>query len=177
MQTLQKTVVLLNFHLSLPEANPFMVYLNEMKSKVRNTPDPKGFGFPCFGVLVERDISCVICSSYNLECNEYLRNKLSDFSEEMLCGSLQFLGIISLFLPHLQDPFPQISAMGPVGTPVVSSMMTSKEDRHWCLEHYLPGAPPPSGDRNQGLFPHINLAIIADPVLNDLVPLACSKSS
>lgn len=67
---------------------------------------------------------------------------------------------------------------GSAGTPGVSSMMTtSKEERCWYLEHYLPGAPPPSGDRNQGLLPHINLAIIADPVLSDLVPFACLKSS
>lgn len=56
----------------------------------------------------------------------FLRNKLSDLSEEMLCGSLQFLGIISLFLPCLQDPFPQISTVVSAGNPVVSSMMTSQ---------------------------------------------------
>lgn len=59
IQTLQKTVVLLDVHLSLPEANPFMVYLNKVKSRGRNIPDPKGFGFLLLGVLVERDISCV----------------------------------------------------------------------------------------------------------------------
>lgn len=68
----------------------------------------------------------------------FLRNKLRDLSEEMLCGSLQFLGIISLFLPCLQDPFPQISAVVSAENPVVSSMMTSKEERHWYLKHYLP---------------------------------------
>lgn len=59
MQALQKTVVLLDVHLSLPEANPFMVYLNKIKSSGRNIPDPKAFDFPSFGVLVERRISCV----------------------------------------------------------------------------------------------------------------------
>lgn len=59
IKALQKTVILLDVHLSLPEANPFMVYLNKTKSKGRNIPDPKGFDFPSFGVLVERDISCI----------------------------------------------------------------------------------------------------------------------
>ena len=57
MQKLQKTVVLLDVHLSLPEANPFMRYLNKVESRGRNIPDPRGFIFPSLGVLVERDIS------------------------------------------------------------------------------------------------------------------------
>lgn len=59
MQTLQKTVVLLDVHLSLPEANPFMVYLYKVKSRGRNIPDPKGHSFLSFGVLAESDISRV----------------------------------------------------------------------------------------------------------------------
>lgn len=59
MKTLKKTMVLLDVHLSLPEANPFMVYLNKIKSRGRNIPDPKGFDFLSFGVLVEGDISCI----------------------------------------------------------------------------------------------------------------------
>lgn len=58
-QTLQKTVVFLDIYLSLPEANPFMVYLDKTESRGRKTPDPRGFIFPPFGVLLERDISCL----------------------------------------------------------------------------------------------------------------------
>jgi len=68
-----------------------------------------------------------------------LGNNLSGISEEMLCGSLSFLGTIALFLLCLQDPFPQMSAMDSAGTSAISSMLTSKvEERHWYLEHYLP---------------------------------------
>lgn len=70
MQTLQKTVVFLDVHLSLPEANPFMVYLNKVESRGRNIPDPKGFIFPSLGVLVERDISCLCRVFINL--NAYI---------------------------------------------------------------------------------------------------------
>lgn len=58
---------------------------------------------------------------------------------------------MALFLLCLQDPFPQISAMGSAGTSAISSMMTSKVKRCWYLKHYLP-----FGARNQGLLPYTN---------------------
>lgn len=174
MQTLQKTV---GVHLSLPEANPFVVYLKKVESRGRNTPDPRGLIFLSLGVLVERDTSVSAWSFCKLECIHCLGTISVAFLRRCCMVLCHFLAWWLCFFCVYKVPSHsslQWALLGPL--PSAAWWWARWRDTGtWNIT--FPGAPPPFRDRNQGLLPYINLAVIIAPLLNELVPLAWSKSS
>lgn len=144
IQTLQKTVVLLDVHLSLPEANPFMVYLNKVKSRGRNIPDPKGFGFLLLGCWLKGIFLVFTWSFCNPECLHCLGIRSVTFLRRFCVALCNFLAWYLCFFHVYKIPSHRSLQWALLGLPWLAAWWQARRRDTGTWSIIFPGAPPHS---------------------------------